>query len=83
MNTRVHPPEPEEPLLTPDELAAFLRVPVATIQSWRTKRTGPRGYRVGKHVRYRRADVEAWLERRASSEALDAKLSLQTDEIPF
>ncbi len=52
-------------LMTPQEVADFLQVPVATVQLWRAKRTGPRGYRVGRHVRYRREDVEAWLAQRA------------------
>ena len=40
-------------------------MPLATLQSWRASRTGPRGYRIGRHVRYRREDVEAWLAERA------------------
>jgi excisionase family DNA binding protein len=60
----------EEPLMTPREVADFLGLPIATLQTWRAKRSGPRGYRVGKHVRYRREDVEAWLEKRADSELL-------------
>jgi excisionase family DNA binding protein len=58
----------DEPLMTPQEVAAFLGLPIATLQAWRAKRSGPRGYRVGKHVRYRREDVEAWLEEHADSE---------------
>ena len=58
----------DEPLMTPQEVADFLGLPIATLPTWRAKRNGPRGYRVGKHVRYRREDVEAWLEERADSE---------------
>ncbi len=54
-------------LMTPREVAEFLAMPVGTLQTWRAKRTGPRGYRVGKHVRYRREDVEQWLAQRADS----------------
>lgn len=46
----------------PKELAEFLGVPVQTIYQWRTKGYGPPGRRIGKHVRYREADVEKWLE---------------------
>jgi excisionase family DNA binding protein len=42
-------------------LAEYLGVPVQTVYQWRTKRYGPRGLRVGKHIRYRPADVERWL----------------------
>jgi excisionase family DNA binding protein len=55
------------PLMTPQEVADFLGMPLATLQSWRAQRTGPPGYRVGRHVRYRREDVEAWLEERSDA----------------
>lgn len=58
-----------EPLMTPDEVAEYLNMPRATLQLWRAKGTGPRGYRVGRHVRYRREDVERWLEQRADTTA--------------
>jgi excisionase family DNA binding protein len=47
--------------VTIGELAAELRVPVATVYQWRTRRRGPRGARFGKHVRFRRSDVDAWI----------------------
>jgi excisionase family DNA binding protein len=55
-----------ERLLTVKELAHYLGVPVATLYRWRYQREGPAGFRVGRHVRYRRRDVEAWIERRLS-----------------
>ena len=58
-----------ERLMTPQEVADFLALPVLTLQTWRAKRTGPRVYRVGRHVRYRREDVEDWLEREAAQAA--------------
>lgn len=48
-------------LLTPDQLSEWLQVPKQTVYKWRTCGTGPRGYRVGKHLRYARHDVEQWL----------------------
>ena len=52
-------------LLTCKELAELLKVPVSTVYRWRYLGVGPRGIRVsGKHVRYRRSDVEAFLEER-------------------
>jgi excisionase family DNA binding protein len=50
------------PLLTPDELCAWLRVPKQTVYRWRTRGGGPCGYRVGRHVRYAVVDVERWLQ---------------------
>lgn len=49
-------------LLSPDDLAALLQVPVKTVYNWRSEGKGPKGIRVGKYVRFRRADVEAWLD---------------------
>jgi excisionase family DNA binding protein len=51
-----------EPLMSPYEVAAYLGVPLRTVYRWRTRGEGPRGYRVGRHVRYRIVDVERWLE---------------------
>lgn len=47
-------------LLTPNDLAIYFDLPLSTIYGWRSKGTGPRGFRVGKFVRYRLEDVEAW-----------------------
>jgi excisionase family DNA binding protein len=55
---------PVDELLSPAALAEWLHVPVATVYAWRSKGEGPRGHRVGKHVRYRLRDVEAWLRER-------------------
>ena len=49
-------------LLSPTELATWLGVPVSTIYNWRYTRSGPPGFKVGRHVRYRRAEVDAWLD---------------------
>ncbi len=44
------------------ELADYLGVPLTTVYNWRVKGSGPKGYRVGKHVRFRLEDVTRWLE---------------------
>ncbi len=44
------------------QLAEEFEVPVRTIYAWNHKSSGPRRILVGRHVRYRRADVEAWLQ---------------------
>ena len=56
-------------LLSPADVAAYLNVPVKTVYVWRSAGTGPRGMRVGKHVRYRQVDVDAWLDRQADQRA--------------
>ncbi len=52
-------------LLTVVEVADYLRIPVATLYVWRSHGKGPRAVRVGRHLRYRLADVERWLDRAA------------------
>ena len=49
-------------LLSTEEVARILVVPVTTLYTWRYKGTGPKAYRVGKHLRYRLNDVMEWLE---------------------
>ena len=51
-------------MLTVGELAALLKVPVATIYRWRSQRDGPPGLRIGRYVRFLREDVDGWLEER-------------------
>lgn len=48
--------------LTPADMSDLLGVPVETLYQWRTKRTGPPGFRVGRHLRYDPARVAAWVE---------------------
>ena len=50
-------------LLSTEEVARILVVPTSTLYGWRYKGTGPKAYRVGKHLRYRFSDVLEWLER--------------------
>jgi excisionase family DNA binding protein len=50
------------PLVSPDELAAELGIPVKTLAEWRSRRLGPVYLRVGRHVRYRREAIDAWLD---------------------
>ncbi|NOY56781.1 MAG: helix-turn-helix domain-containing protein [Actinobacteria bacterium] len=50
-----------DPLLSAQELADYLEVPIATIYAWRYRREGPLGFRAGKHLRYRWSDIEEWI----------------------
>ncbi len=59
-----------EPLLTAQELAGFLNVPVATIYAWRYRGEGPPGFRAGRHLRYRWIDVQQWIDDRLRADAL-------------
>jgi predicted DNA-binding transcriptional regulator AlpA len=50
-------------LLSPEKVAAYLGLPVKTLYQWRYKGVGPQAFRVGRHLRYRPVDLEAWLLR--------------------
>jgi len=56
-----------EGLLSPRQLAAYLNVPVATVYDWRHRRFAPPGFRLGKHFRYRRSDVDKWIDDQAQA----------------
>lgn len=47
-----------------EDLAAELGVPTRTIYTWRYKGTGPRAGVFGKHLRFRREDVDRWIATR-------------------
>jgi excisionase family DNA binding protein len=53
-------------LMTVQDVAGYLGVPVATVYQWNSRGQGPQRYRLGKHVRYRRADVDAWVDRQVA-----------------
>ena len=54
--------------MTLEQVADYLQIPRGTLYQWRHRGTGPLGIRVGRFVRYRVADVEAWLEQQAAAE---------------
>ncbi|MFI6428624.1 helix-turn-helix transcriptional regulator [Promicromonospora sp. NPDC050880] len=64
METQQTPERGLDPLLSIDELADYLGLPVRTIYAWRTEGKGPRGVLLGKHVKFYASDVQAWLASR-------------------
>lgn len=55
-------------LMNTEDLADYLGVPIETVRQWRYSRTGPPGFRLGRRVKYRRSDVDAWIEDRITEE---------------
>ena len=49
-------------LLSLQEVADMVRVPVATLRYWRHLGTGPHSFRIGRSVRYWRTEVFLWLD---------------------
>ena len=54
-------------LLTVDELAALLKVPRSTIYAWRYRGCGPPAIKVGRYLRFKPEEVEAWLSAQATA----------------
>lgn len=59
-------------LMSPGDVADLLKVPVSTIYRWRAVGGGPKGYRIGKHVRFKTDEVMAWLDEQADRPAVRA-----------
>jgi excisionase family DNA binding protein len=49
-----------EGLWDADRVAAYLGVPKQTLYAWRHSGKGPKGFRVGKHLRWRAQTVVEW-----------------------
>lgn len=71
--TQLHPTNPwgeQTPLLTIEEVSEFLRIPVSSLYRWRSAGSdAPPAIRLGRHLRFRRSDIEAWLEGRTKASA--------------
>jgi hypothetical protein len=61
-------PRVDDELLTLQEVAVVVRVPVATLRYWRHLGTGPRSFRIGRGVRYWRTEVFTWLDDQANGD---------------
>ena len=74
-------PDHTAELLTIAEAALLLRAPVATLRYWRHLGTGPRSFRLGRRVVFRRDDLQTWIDaRRDQGEAgRDPAPEAQTD----
>ncbi len=57
-----------EPLMTTEQLAAYLGVSVRTVHDWRIRGVDmPPAYRVGRHLRFRPDEVESWVGQRRAA----------------
>lgn len=59
-STPVAPKQAE--VLNEKQVANYLTVSIGTVRRWRLLRTGPRFLKIGSAVRYKRADLEAWID---------------------
>lgn len=49
-------------LLTIADVNRQYPIPLGTLRYWRHRGTGPRSFKLGRRVMYRRADVDNWIE---------------------
>jgi excisionase family DNA binding protein len=57
-----------EPLLTQRQAAEYLNVSITTLQRWRRKGIGPPSIRLPNgYLRFRRSDLDTWLEKHGSN----------------
>lgn len=59
-------------LLSGQEVADYLGVPITTLYQWRTKGTAPRAVKVGRHIRFREEDIATWCERNSDEPRVGA-----------
>lgn len=77
MTTELSPESPQQPhgeddrLLTIDEVADLVRLPVATLRYKRYDGTGPHSFRLGRHVRYWLSDVLGWIAQHYDDDTSD------------
>lgn len=62
----------QDKLLTTAEVADYLDVPLASVYKWVQEGTITPAFRVGRHLRWRASELEAWLESRRDNKADEA-----------
>ncbi|MEP7088920.1 MAG: helix-turn-helix domain-containing protein [Nocardioidaceae bacterium] len=69
-DTSTHPTQLSlvDGVLSLSELCAQLQVSAQTIYDLRSQGRGPRGFRVGRELRFRASEIEAWLTRLESDD---------------
>lgn len=55
-------------LITTNEAAVILGVQVQTLAMWKLYKRGPRYTKMGRLVKYRRSDIEAFIEKNSVGE---------------
>ncbi len=66
----------DETWLTTTELSQRLQIPAKTLAGWASSGSGPRYARLGRHRRYRLADLRAWENRRENTNPIRDRRTL-------
>lgn len=70
MSTPETPREVHDRLWSVEEVGSYLGKTPASLATMRWRRVGPPSFKVGRHVRYRRSDVIAWVAQQVAAEAV-------------
>lgn len=64
------------------QAAAYIGIAKSTLYTWRTRRPGfgPRAVKAGGALRYRRSDLDAWIEAHAEALDLEPELDVENDD---
>lgn len=73
MDTIQEVPSLPSPILRTPEAAAYLNVQPTTLEQWRWNGRGPTFVKIGRSVRYRQADLDAFLSARAFASTTEAQ----------
>jgi excisionase family DNA binding protein len=60
-------------VFNPAQASEYLQIPQETLRRWRSLGIGPAHAKVGRHVRYRRAALDRWLEEQEREAAARAR----------
>ena len=69
-------------IMSGSQLAELLGVPARTLEHWRVTGDGPPFLRVGKHCRYARSSVAAWLREREAKNTAEASALRDAQRTP-
>lgn len=58
---KTNTPADQTEWISAQDFARQIQVPTRTVLAWRQRGVGPASAKFGKHIRYRRVDVEAWI----------------------
>lgn len=58
--------------LSPEQFADLIGVPLRTVYHWMAEGSAPPSVKLGRHRRFRRGDIEAWIDERQSDDSATA-----------
>lgn len=74
----------QQSVLTPRQASRYIGISEAALRLWRAEGRGPRHFRAGeKLVRYRKVDLDSWIEERLSAPSVEASRTFSRSSEPL